>query len=263
MTLHRDRAKRRRQVRVAATRGCGGAAVLIRAPYDEAMASATGDRVLARRISGDQVAALTVMVVRSEFVSRETEVQVGEKDIASLAMFVSALRARLQIDTKEKLALTYDDPRHEEADFVPLTTARIKEAASSPDWHRRIRVCVDPDPRDLSEVASDAAAALVAAYSHGRGLQDDDAGAALGELSSARVACFKAAGIEQHDWVALSGAFDEIDADNSHTISIGELHEALKQHEEDLSEADMKELWVEICGGKAAADGIDFAGFCK
>eukprot|EP01046_Picozoa_sp_COSAG06_P043872 COSAG06_NODE_5818_length_3257_cov_38.925586_1_plen_63_part_10 len=26
----------------------------------------------------------------------------------------------------------------------------------------------------------------------------------------------------------------------------GERHEALKQHEEDLSEADMKELWVEI-----------------
>ena len=36
----------------------------------------------------------------------------------------------------------------------------------------------------------------------------------------------------------------------------------LDKEQEELTKADMDELWAEICDGKAAG-GIDFAGFCK
>jgi hypothetical protein len=146
-----------------------------------------------------------------------------------------------------------------ESEFIPLTTAKLKEAISEGERQKlRVRVCLDE--RDLTDMAADAVASMLADCKR----THLDETVTLADLPRERRNNLETMAIPDAQWAALNATFDEIDVDGSGTITVDELHTALQDRSTELSKLDMDTLWREInVGAKVLTPAIDFPGFCK
>jgi hypothetical protein len=203
--------------------------------------------------------ALGVLVARSELVAHEQKLDLAEHEVRDLRTFSQVMTAQLQID-EHRLLWAYDaDGDGFGGVFLPLTTAKLKEAISEGERQKlRVRVCLDE--RDLTDMAADAVASMLADCKR----THLDETVTLADLPRERRNNLETMAIPDAQWAALNATFDEIDVDGSGTITVDELHTALQDRSTELSKLDMDTLWREInVGAKVLTPAIDFPGFCK